>query len=703
MYCFELSGIVCNLTGAADFSLPSGVQCRADSLNPNTFLEFSAETFLQSKDTLELRMEIRNVSSMNLKINALIPGYADSALGGGLRLGGNVQEWTVLAGGNGVGVTDLCDPCYVQKMQDFHARDYALYGNRTTGKYALFGFTSFLKQDSEIILHISNPGFKFSTLAACCKTGGRILAPSEPLASERLLIRIGNNPAAMMNEYAETLAKRLACAQNMKDIAGWSTWDFYQDEVTESDLLENVSWLAAHRKTLPVEYIQIDEGFELREGDWLKTNRKFPHGLKYISDRIHEAGFKPGLWLCPFLAAARSEVAIAHPDWILKDACGRPLVLSGYAEKEVFGLDCSIPEVSNYLRELGHIVTYDCGFDYLKLDGANQQVLSDQGVLSDPSVSRGEAMARGLAAFRSGMKPGSFLLCAAAFGISMGITDGMRIGEDAGGRWDASKIDKNHGERDRFNGPGELRRAVAAVCNHWYLHKKLWVNDPDYLVVRQAGLNSELSYEEARTWASVVAMSNGSVILSDPMARLLPERVGLLEKILPHSQSPARPVDFFRKNIPSILAMEASNASEKWLVAAVLNPDRPERVRNYELNFAELGLEKDTDYLVFEFWNSRFYGTARNHFTVEELAPRDCRVFSFRKKTGAVQLAGTDSHISMGALEIERCDGFVLTARPRGRDWKAFFFVPGGAAVPSGLEKLSDGLYVKEIKAAQKE
>ncbi len=680
------------LCGQAGFLLESGLECTADTLRKNPFLEMSLNILDLTGNSAELSLEVRNISSEDIVIKKLIPALIAEENGGNTFLNPQINSWTQLAGGLGPGVTDLCDPCHNSGMLDYRALHYALYGCRSTGRYLLFGFLSFADQDSTVLLHGINPGFRFRSVEAVCDAVLHPLKPGESLSSERILVRAGNDPDRIMKEYFSLIVDRFHTRREFRDIIGWSPWDYYLDLATEDDVMENLHWLEAHRDTIPVEYVQIDGGYTLT-GDWLSTNSRFPHGLRWLSERIREAGFKAGLWICPFLASAKSEVARKHPEWLLKKASGAPVFMTDF-DSGTCVLDCTVPEVTDYMRELARTVTGDFGFSYIKLDGANAEGLSPLAVPKDRTRTNASAMLAGLSAFRSGMAEGSFLLNASMFGLSLGLADAMRVGEDAGGRWDASRIAKHHGERDRFEGPGEVRRAIAAAENHYQQHKLLWINDPDYLVVRQEGCNSELTYPDARSWATTVALMNGLVMIADPMPKLAPGRLELLEKVLPHSPHAARPVDFFRKNVPSILAMDAESGDEHYVVASVVNTDIPERVRDYELNFRELGLKPDTDYLVFDFWNSAFAGCFRDSMTVRGLAPHDCRVFSFRAKTGGVQVICTDSHISMGAVELSgwSFDGKVLRigTRRRGRPGRVFLYVPEGFSIPEGLAETAD-------------
>lgn len=677
-----LDDVLINMLGAADVQLANSVKCLITSQQKNPYAEVEQIISEKTPQSMLLSLTVKNISQEDLTVESLMPVYLNVKNGSYLQLGGGIQNWTQLAGGLGKGVRDLCDPCFDYRMIDYKAENYVLYGNRKTDKYILFGFTSFLRQNSCIRLHAESSSLAFSGLETHCNTNSTLLKPGESINSETLFLASGNDPSELLKVYVDRLSSSMSEKINLKNITGWSGWDFYQDDISEEKMLENLRFFVQHRQSLPIEYIQLDSGFVRHDGDWLETNDKFPHGLKYIARKIIDAGFKPGLWLCPFLAAPESKVVREHPDWILRKADGNPLEMYGYTSPMVYGLDGSIKAVQDYLENLARQLTEEYQFSYLKLDGANNQVLSELAIPADKSCSNGEALAMGMRAFRNGMKEDCLLLTAFSPGICIGLVDAMRIGEDSGARWDNSKIAKHHGERDRFNGPGEVLRAIAASANHSYMHKKLWINDPDYLVVRQENCNSELSLEEARSWASAVAMSNGSIILSDPMWELPDERIELLEKVLPHSPYPARPVDFFRKNVPSIMAMPAKNASEEWLVVTVTNTDKPERIRSYMLDFAELGLDVASDYLVFEFWKSEFCGIFQEKFEVTDLEPRCCRTFAIRKKRDGIQLLGTDSHISMGAVEIRSIDNLHLNTARRGRDWRAYYYVPQGCEVP---------------------
>jgi alpha-galactosidase len=52
-------------------------------------------------------------------------------------------------------------------------------------------------------------------------------------------------------------------------------------------------------------------------GTWEVDKRRFPHGLKSITDYVHSKGMKTLLWFEPERVAAGTWLADNHPDWIL--------------------------------------------------------------------------------------------------------------------------------------------------------------------------------------------------------------------------------------------------------------------------------------------------------------------------------------------------------------------------------------------------
>jgi len=306
---------------------------------------------------------------------------------------------------------------------------------------------------------------------------------------------------------------------------GWCSWYELGAGVTEADLLANVEFCAAHFDRRFFRYIQLDDGYQRAAGDW-DTNSKFPNGHRWLTDRVHAAGFQAGLWIAPFAVAEQSDVARTNPSWLLKGPPpspeGTPLVMDTREPwgGRILALDGAHPGVQQWLYDLARRVVREWGYDYLKIDFLEW---ATGGVTHYGGLTRAEAYRSGLAALREGLGTEAFLLgCGAPLQHAAGLVNGMRIGDDVDASWN-----------------GIQSPARAAGLRSFY-HRSVWLNDPDCLVVRPP-----LTLDEARVWASVVAMSGGMSIFSDNLPKLPAERLPLLLKTIPvaaQTTSAPRPV-----------------------------------------------------------------------------------------------------------------------------------------------------------------
>ena len=62
------------------------------------------------------------------------------------------------------------------------------------------------------------------------------------------------------------------------------------------------------------------------------------------------------------------------------------------------------------------------------------------------------------------------------------------------------------------------------------MHRRLWLNDPDCIMLRTADTN--LAPESARAWALAVAQSGGMALVSDDLALLGAAERALLDEVI---------------------------------------------------------------------------------------------------------------------------------------------------------------------------
>ena len=145
-----------------------------------------------------------------------------------------------------------------------------------------------------------------------------------------------------------------------------NNWEGTYFDFTEEKLLA----IASRAKEIGIELFVLDDGwFGKRDnddcslGDWVVNTRKLPHGIRGLSDRIHDMGLMFGLWFEPEMVSPDSDLYRAHPDWCLH-VTGRERSLS----RNQSILDLSRLEVQDYIIDnLSRVLERD-GIDYVKWD-----------------------------------------------------------------------------------------------------------------------------------------------------------------------------------------------------------------------------------------------------------------------------------------------------------------------------------------------
>lgn len=361
--------------------------------------------------------------------------------------------------------------------------------------------------------------------------GDAVLAPGEQRALHPVVLEpAGGRPVAeLLDAWARPTAAALAARASAPYQVGWCSWYHYFHDVTEADLRANL----AQADDWPFEVFQLDDGYQSAIGDWLTTNDRFPSSLDAIAASIAAAGRRPGIWLAPFLVAPDSRVATEHPDWLsqLPDGSG-PLPSwfnppwGGGQHGIMYGLDTTNPAVVAHLEGVASALVA-AGFTYLKLDFTFSP--SFDGRWHDPTRTPAERVRAGYEAVRRGAGDDTFLLgCGAPLANIVGVVDANRIGQDVAPLWaldPSAEIVPGYLDIQ----PATLH-AYANTVTRSFLHRRMWLNDPDCLMLRTA--ETELSAAAARTWAEAVGISGGMALVSDDLSLLGPDARALLDDVV---------------------------------------------------------------------------------------------------------------------------------------------------------------------------
>jgi len=363
--------------------------------------------------------------------------------------------------------------------------------------------------------------------------GDAVLAPGEQRTLHAVAVDATD---ASPSDKLAAWAARVGSANGARTTApyqvGWCSWYQYFTEITEELLRANLA-LAAD---WPFEVFQLDDGYQANIGDWLRTNDTFPSDLDAIADEIRAAGRTPGIWLAPFLAAADSDLSARHPDWFARfrqdDEDHGPLRTwwnPAWSQADAGfqrGLDTTNPDVLAHLEATAAALV-DAGFDYLKLDFTFSP--SADGGYHDPSRTPAQRVRAGFDAIRRGAGERTFLLgCGVPLGPVIGAVDGVRIGQDVAPVWSlAPGTETIAGYLDV---EPAVRHAYGNTVTRAFQHRRLWLNDPDCLMLRTTA--TDLSPAAVRTWADTIAMSGGMVLVSDDLALLDRSARSLLDETI---------------------------------------------------------------------------------------------------------------------------------------------------------------------------
>ena len=376
------------------------------------------------------------------------------------------------------------------------------------------GFAAGAEHDGTWRLRTSDSGR--SELVAEAFLGDAVLAPGALRPLHAFSLEHGSDAPSMLDAWATNAGTRNNARVHVPYQVGWCSWYHYFHDVTEEHVRSNLA-LAAE---WPFDVFQIDDGYQAAIGDWLITNEKFPSELASLATLIDDAGRQPGIWLAPFIAAPDSQVATEHPEWLARMPDGQPLwgmfnpSWGGGRDGVMYALDTTLPEVVAHLEHVARSLVA-LGFTYLKLDFTFAP--SFDGVWADASYTPAQRVRAGYDAVRRGAGDDAFLLgCGAPLSHVLGVVDGNRIGPDVAPSWERSEGGLSLPGYDT-NEPATLHAWIDTLSRS-FMHRRLWLNDPDCLMLRTD--ETAMTPAAVETWARAVGVSGGMALVSDDLALL---------------------------------------------------------------------------------------------------------------------------------------------------------------------------------------
>lgn len=431
----------------------------------------------------------------------------------------------------------------------------------------------------------------------------------------------------------------------------------------ETDLLKNAEYARRILAPFGLNTFQIDdhwqdsmiEGLDYRNREqvpnnldngpfktFAKENFNFPSGMKSITEKLNKEGFVAGIWFMPF----SGDVGNSHFNSNifakrLKDGTPyKAVTWSGTC------IDATNPAGEAFLRKRFKRI-YDWGYRYLKVDGLHTGAPSEnvyinrvyrgeqlygKACIYDPDKTFTECFRRGLSILRE-EAPDAFLLgCSttqnmSSFAPAFGMVDGMRVGPDndkaSFGNWDC------------------VTRGADYAGNLYFLHNRVWYNDPDPYYVRESN-----PLHKARwmvSWQSVAGVMSTT---SMQYENLSDERLDLIKRGLPTHTLNARPIDILESKKPRIWMVK----NERMYVVGLFNWKELES-DTIDYSFAKLGLDVSKKYEFYDFWDNKYLGNKSEGLS-EVLEGASCKVLAVRPVQSYPQVISTSRHITQGLMDI---------------------------------------------------
>lgn len=232
-------------------------------------------------------------------------------------------------------------------------------------------------------------------------------------------------------------------------------------------------------------------------------------------------------------------------------------------------------------------------------------------------------------------------------GINYDLMDIVRMGADS-----------DHGYRDAVSLTGQPTNCsfvdgiIRQISGRFFYNGNVWWNNPDAFHVYAQG---SYSYDEAKVHASFISLSGNFVNIAEHFAEedIPEERVDIIRRVLPTTPDTSIAVDVFEHCPARLWNMPVRRTFGEWNAVGLFNFDEnnDHQPITQLVDFGELGLSPDKEYLVYEFWSREFIGVKRGGFQRTLKAP-SCEVYSVVEKRSHPQLVSTNRHVRQMAYDI---------------------------------------------------
>ena len=440
-------------------------------------------------------------------------------------------------------------------------------------------------------------------------------------------------------------------------VTGYCTWWAYKYDFTQKTLDELTAVFL--QKKLPdfgYKYIQLDDTYQTGNGscpeNWLTWNQKFPGGAEYALKKIKSVGMAGGIWVHRVHRPSDPHVADIgkeHPDWFVHKPDGSLFMDGGFYilnTKNKEALDGMVRPIYRELKKQG--------WGYVKIDGAGDllncyknKACEDHfkkiGSTPEESLRDWDRVAR-----EELGKDTYILNC---WGVNtgfcvVGLADGCRLSDDG------------------FQ--------PETLANRSSYEGVVWRNDPDHCDILGSWLMDEkakmpvFGVKEPVPVRSIVrpaicSIAGSVLMVSDKVETYQDDHnlEGMKRSAPVLSTVPGQVYDAGHQ-ADTWWLQEIDRPFDHWSVLSRIQwAQKREKewkfdllgVPQQEVKFADLGLEAERQYVVFEFWTQKYLGKAKGSFIAPAMDQSNgMQVFAIREARDHPWVLSTTRHISQGGV-----------------------------------------------------
>lgn len=660
-------------------------------------IQLQQQFTVDENGAIHLQSWLRNNSGNSIQLNQVSLLECDAphcnfGSGGVLRLyeQSNTSAQVRNSGGKGASVAVMEDPTQVITANGDSQTTWVGYDAAARFGW-LVGFSTSHRWDGHIQTHENADG-TFAHWQVGFDGGDLLIDPQQELSLEKVLFLAGRDPNVLLEQYGDIVAELHQHKVLPKSPVSWCSWYPYRLGVTEERVLANARIAAQRLRPLGLEYFEVDLGWEENHlPSNYEENSQFPHGLKGLSERLAEQGFKLGIWQGIYTISEFSDIAKEHPEWLLGDAENQPAPQGAWfwvPHGEIYALDLTHPGAQEWLR-LNVRSLVQRGGSYFKFDFTSMITTPKLRQRHNPRIVAGG----GVEAARIGgliIEEETQASQEKTLIMNMGAPEIPGVGtgnifytcHDTGntGYTSFSFLSGNYGKN---------------LAGHLWKQGRWAVIQPSCFCVGLPG-----TLEEARLRATATFLSGGHVDITEDLTTLPEDRWQVLTATLPPSGKAARPVDLFDKiectslsyvamckGLPDdeddapIAANDCSRVWhlpidagwDQWHIVGIFNYDRPaldasgsaELITCFQLPYDRLNLDPNETYWAFEFWSGQFLGTLPLD-EEDSLAPQgyvhpgDARKMIAMREPGTIELSFFGPSVKLLVLRKARPHPWIV-------------------------------------------